>query len=395
MATETQTMTVIDTVTGPSDQMIPQPSGNPTNILKLSTQGNVNMEMVTTADKERYDKIIKTVDTKDINSILNYGSELQSQTTRTSNTLISSVRTSDVNDELGGYIDTLLAEIGTIDVEELKPKKGLMGVLSKIPVLRKVVSNIEKIWKKYDTIEENLASISDKIIATRGLSLTINNALQKEFEHNVQYMKIVEDHIVAGKIKLEELNNTLNTMLANPTQYETYQISDMQNFIHNFDRRISDLIIMHHIFKESLPKIRLIQNNNIQTANKAQSIVTLTLPIWRTELGMAVALTKQRKAIEIQKKVSDATNQIIKKNADLLYQNSIDIARENERGVVDMETLRHSTQKIIQTIRECKDIHIQGEKQRREIEAEIIKLDGELQASIQNQALNASNNLLR
>ena len=140
------------------------------------------------------------------------------------------------------------------------------------------------------------------------MSLSINNSLQKEFEHNIEYAKIIEDHIVAGKLKLEELQQQLDAMLAKPTEYETWEISDMQDFIHNFDRRISDLTVMHHIFKESLPKIRLIQNNNIQTANKAQSIVSTTLPVWKCELAMAVALTKQRKATAIQKKISDTTN---------------------------------------------------------------------------------------
>ena len=390
MATETQTMTAVDTVDGTT----PTANANPTNIIKLSPEGHVKHELITTTDKERYDKIVKTIDTKDINSILNYGSELQNQTNRTSNSLISSVRTSDINDEPGKHIDALLGEIGTIDVDELKPKTGLAKIVSNFPIIRKLVSNVERIWKKYDTIEKNLDDISNKILGTRLMSLTINNSLQKEFQHNVEYAKIIEDHIIAGKIKLDELNRQLDVMLANPTQYESWQISDMQNFIHNFDRRISDLTVMHHIFKESLPKIRLIQNNNIQTANKAQSIISTTLPIWKCELAMAVALTKQRKAVEVQKKVADATNQIIKKNADLLYQNSIDIARENERGVVDLETLRHSTQKIMETIRECKNIHDEGVRQRREIEAEIVKLDTELQAAIQNQSINSSN-LLR
>lgn len=392
MATELQTMTVVDTVDGLNK---PTVNANPTNIIKLSPEGHVKQELVTAADIERYNKIVKTIDTKDINSILNYGSELQSQTNRTSNSLISSVRTSDINDELGKHIDALLGEIGTIDVDELKPKTGLAKVFAKFPVIRKLVSNVERIWKKYDTIEKNLDEIANKILGTRLMSLTINNSLQKEFQHNVEYAKIIEDHIIAGKLKLEELSRELDVMVANPTQYESWQISDMQNFIHNFDRRISDLTVMHHIFKESLPKIRLIQNNNIQTANKAQSIISTTLPIWKCELAMAVALTKQRKAVEVQRKVADATNQIIKKNADLLYQNSVDIARENERGVVDLETLRHSTQKIMETIRECKNIHDEGVKQRREIEAEIVKLDTELQTAIQSQSISSANNLLR
>lgn len=394
--TETIPTTEIETVNGNAREIQVGSSGNPTNILKLSSDGSIKRELITSEDQARYDKILKSIDTKDINSTLNYGSELQSQTNRASNSLISSVRTCDVNDELGGYIDTLLAEIGTINVDELKPKKGLLGTLSRFPIIRKLITNVEKVWKKYDSIEKNIDEIANKILATRLMSLTVNNALQKEFQNNIEYAKIIEDHIIAGKIKLEELNRELDIMMANPTKYETWEITDMQDFIHNFDRRISDLVIMHHIFKESLPKIRLIQNNNIQTANKAQSIVSTTLPIWKSELAMAVALTKQRKAIDIQRKVADTTNQIIKKNADLLHQNSIDIARENERGVVDLETLRYSTQKIIETIRDCKEIHNQGVKQRREIEAEIVKLDTELQSAIQAQTLSHnSNNLLR
>lgn len=396
MATETVTPTaVIDTVNGSSDMVKVGGGGNPTSITKLTSEGYVNHDLVAPTDMERYDKIGKTIDTKDVNSVLNYGGELQTQTNRSSNNLLSTVRTSDINDELGGYIDNLLAEIGSIDVEELKPKKGLMGKLVRFPLLRKLITNVEKVWKKYDSIEKNLDEIAGKIQATRLMSISINNSLQKEFQHNLEYAKLVEDHIIAGKLKLEELSRELDMMIANPTKYESYEISDMQNFIHNLDRRISDLTIMHHIFKESLPKIRIIQNNNIQTANKAQSIITTTLPIWRYELAMAVALTKQRKAVEIQKKVADFTNELIKKNADLLHQNSVDIARENERGVVDLETLRHSTQKIIDTIRECKEIHTQGVKQRREIEVEIIKLDTELQSAIQQQTITGTNNYLK
>lgn len=393
MATEKQVQTItIDTINSAPIE-VPSAEVNPNSrMVKLEKDGQVNISLMSEGDKEKYGKLAKSINVKDINSVVNFGSELQQTMNRSSNALLSAVRTNQAGNEIGGLVDNLLSELSCIDVDELAPKGKVKQFLRRIPILKHLVTSVDKIMRKYDTVEKNVDAIAKKIAATRIVSLRDNNALQKMFQDNVEYVKQIEELIIAGKLKQSEIASQLEHMLANADDYEPYEISDIQEFATSLDRRISDLMTLHYVMKQSLPQIRLVQNNNLQTANKAQSIIATTIPVWRNQLSIAVALNNQRNSIVAQRKVVDATNEIMKRNADMLHQNSIDVARENERSIIDIETLRQTTQKLIDTIREVKEIHEQGALQRREVETELMRIETELETTMktENQCLQAT-----
>lgn len=347
----------------------------------IDDNGNINIAAISEEDKKRYSQLTRNLVVTDINSISNYGSDIQNVMGKYSNDFLTAVRTPQ-SGEIGTLITDLLSELDYIDVDELKEPSALTKVIRKIPILNKLVKSVDKILNKYDSIAENVDTISKKIAVTRLSSLRDNNALQTMFENNIIYGKQIEDLIVAGKIKLDEVNSTLNEMMENQDQYEPHQIQDVQEFAHNLERRLSDMMALRYVIKQSLPQIRTVQYNNIAIADKAQSIISTTIPVWKNQLSIAVALHNQKANIEAHRKITETTNTILKKNAEMLRQNSTDVARENERSVIDIETLRDTTRQLIDTIKEVKQIHEEGAAKRKAAEEEILKIESELDTNM-------------
>lgn len=347
----------------------------------IDDNGNINISAISEEDKKRYSQLTRNLVVTDINSISNYGSDIQNVMGKYSNDFLTAVRTPQ-SGEIGTLITDLLSELDYIDVDELKEPSALTKVIRKIPILNKLVKSVDKILNKYDSIAENVDTISKKIAVTRLSSLRDNNALQTMFENNIIYGKQIEDLIVAGKIKLDEVNSTLNEMMENQDQYEPHQIQDVQEFAHNLERRLSDMMALRYVIKQSLPQIRTVQYNNIAIADKAQSIISTTIPVWKNQLSIAVALHNQKANIEAHRKITETTNTILKKNAEMLHQNSTDVARENERSVIDIETLRDTTLQLIDTIKEVKQIHEEGAAKRKAAEEEILKIESELDTNM-------------
>lgn len=347
----------------------------------IDDNGNINISAISEEDKKRYSQLTRNLVVTDINSISNYGSDIQNVMGKYSNDFLTAVRTPQ-SGEIGTLITDLLSELDYIDVDELKEPSALTKVIRKIPILNKLVKSVDKILNKYDSIADNVDTISKKIAVTRLSSLRDNNALQTMFENNIIYGKQIEDLIVAGKIKLDEVNSTLNEMMENQDQYEPHQIQDVQEFAHNLERRLSDMMALRYVIKQSLPQIRTVQYNNIAIADKAQSIISTTIPVWKNQLSIAVALHNQKANIEAHRKITETTNTILKKNAEMLRQNSTDVARENERSVINIETLRDTTRQLIDTIKEVKQIHEEGAAKRKAAEEEILKIESELDTNM-------------
>ena len=347
----------------------------------INEKGEVNLSLLSPKQVERCNSLNKSLVVTDINSISNYGADLQHTMTRYSNDFLKAVRGSQ-GGEVGELINNLLTELDYVDVDELKEPSAIKKLIRKIPILKSLVGSVEKVLHKYDSIQKNVDTIQKKIEVTRLTAMRDNNALQTMFENNIQYGKQVDELIIAGKLKLQEVNEQLNEMMANPQNYESHEIQDVQEFAHNLERRLSDMMTLRYVVKQSLPQIRTVQYNNIAIADKAQSIIATTIPVWKYQLSIAVALHNQKGNIEAHRRVTDTTNTILKKNAEMLRQNSVEVAKENERSVVSIETLRESTQQLIETIKEVKQIHEEGAAKRREAEAEIMKIESELDNSM-------------
>lgn len=348
---------------------------------RISDKGDVNIENLSPSEIERYSRLNSSLNIRDINSVSNFGSELQGTMTKYSNDFLNAVRTSKCG-EIGTLIDNLLTELGYIDIDDLAEPNSFKKFVRKIPVLNKLLKSVEKVIKKYDTIAKNVDDISQKITSMRMLALRDNNALQTMFNNNMVYGSQIEELIIAGKIKLNEIDNKLSEMQEHSENYDAHEIQDVQTFKNNLERRLNDMLILRYVIKQSLPQIRTVQYNNIAIADKAQSIIATTIPVWRNQLSIAVALHNQKNSITAQRKITDTTNQILLKNAELLKENSVYAAKENERTVIDVETLRQTTSKLIETIREVKQIHEEAAKNRHMTEIELQKVERDLEAAM-------------
>lgn len=362
----------------------PSPSNSnnavPATYQRMDKEGNIDLANLGQNEIDKLSSLNRSLVVSDTNSVLNYGSELQGTMEKYSNEFLRNVRTIDAG-EVGSNINELLTELNYIDVDELN-QGGLKSFFSKIPGLRKLVVDVKKIFQKYDKVIVNVDRISNKIKAGRINSLKDNTALQSMFDNNVEYIKQMEELIVAGQYKLEELKQQLAVMDANPENYRDYEIADMREYVHRLDKRLADMKIIRYVMMQSLAQIRVVQNNNTAIADKAQSIISTTIPVWKNQLTIAVALYRQKANVEMQRQVSETTNTILEKNAELLRQNSINVASESEKTVVSLETLKKTTQSLISTLDEVKKIHEEGMRNREVLDKELQTLETELRKKV-------------
>ncbi|QEM12879.1 MULTISPECIES: toxic anion resistance protein [Mucilaginibacter] len=365
----------------PTNLDIPAAASPASNVpMKVDKQGNVNLDAIPNQDLQKYGEMGKDINPADVNSILNYGVEVQNSMEKYSNNFLTSVRTYN-SGEVGGLINELLTELNYIDVDELN-QNAFTSFISHIPFMKKLVVDTKKLFQKYDTVVNNIDKITNKIKAGRVNSLKDNSSLQTMFDSNITYIKQMEDLIIAGQLKYNELNEKLAVMDGNPTGYQDYEIADLRDFVNRLDKRLADLKVVRFIMLQSLAQIRVVQNNNTTIAEKAQSIVSTTIPVWKNQLTIAVALNRQKENVEMQKKISDTTNTILQKNAEMLKQNSIDVARENEKTVVSLDTLKKTTSSLIETLTEVKRIHDEGTANRRTLNTELQNLETELKKTV-------------
>lgn len=350
------------------------------NTALIDKDGNVNLTSITEAEISSYKSISNQLNENDANSILNYGADIQNSIAKQSDTFLTNVRTYN-SGEVGTLINDLLTELNYVDVDQLE-QSPFKRFLSKIPLLNKLITDVKKLFQEYDRITVNIEKISNKVKAGMINSVKDNSALQTMFDGNVNLIKEMEKHIIAGQIRFKELNEELAVMEANSAQYQDYQISDKRTFVNRLDKRLADMKIVRFILLQSLAQIRVVQNNNTSIAEKAQSILTTTLPVWKNQLTLAVALQRQKQNIEVQRRVSETTNTILQKNAEMLKQNSIEVAKENENTIVSLETLRMTTKSLIDTLTEVKQIHEQGTETRRQLDAGLQSLEQELKKGV-------------
>jgi uncharacterized protein YaaN involved in tellurite resistance len=348
----------------------------------IDKDGNVSLEKIPQNDLANYTNISNQLSEKDVNSIMNYGADIQNSIAKQSDTFLANVRTYN-SGEVGGHITELLTELNYIDVDQLD-QGPFKRFLSKIPLLNKLVVDIKKLFQQYDKITANVDKISNKIKAGMINSVKDNSALQTMFDGNVNLIKEIEKYIIAGQLKFKQASEELAAMEANSAQHQDYEIADKRNFVNRLDKRLADMKIVRFITIQNLAQIRVVQNNNTSIAEKAQSILTTTMPVWKNQLTLAVALQRQKANIEVQRKVSETTNTILQKNAEMLRQNSIEVAKENENTVVSLETLKQTTKSLIDTLTEVKAIHEQGTQTRRELDAGLQSLEAELKKNVVN-----------
>lgn len=345
---------------------------------RVEDTGEINTTALTPAREAYYKEIASVLNEKDITTISSYGSDLQRAMDSYSSDFLKQSFDSKTGIESAQLISNLLGELHEVDIDDLEAPTAWKKFLRRLPLVKKLVVSVEQIKAKYNTIEKNIDGIVKKLEATRQIAIRDNNLLQKQFENNCDYVDQLEDLIVAGKMKSEELDALIEDMKARSGEYEEYQISDIEEYKNSLDKRLTDLIALRYAFKQSLTQIRIIQRTNIMHANNTESQIAMTIPLWKNQLSLAVALYDQKQAIEVGTKVTDATNEMFKKNAEMMKTQAIAVANESQRMVIDVETLRKTTQELVATVEGVQKAQKVGAERRAAAEAEIAKLEKEM-----------------
>ena len=346
-------------------------------------QKTVSKASLTPEKIERYESIRKSLVVTDMNSINSYGSELSTIMSQNSDELLKAVRT-DNGGEVSKLTSELLGQLEMIDIDELGKENSWKTIMRKIPILRNFVPSIQQILNKYDTISDTVSKISEKIQAVSMVSKRDNTALQIIFDNDVNYIKQIRELIEAAQLKHEEITNQLYEMRENPDKYETYEMTDVANFANALEKKISEMGQVEYAMKMNVMQIRACQQNNNLIANKADTFVSTVLPVWKTQLSISIMLENNKKNSQAVKEMSDTSNRIIEKNAELLKMNSITTAKEAERGIFDIQSLQKSTDLMIQTINEVNNIHDKAYEERKKIAEQIVKMENQMHDAIQH-----------
>jgi uncharacterized protein YaaN involved in tellurite resistance len=329
-------------------------------------------------DKKMVSDFAEKIDITNTNMILQYGAAPQKKIAGFSESALSKVRTKDLG-EVGNMITNLIGELKDFSTEE-KPK-GIFGMF------KKAANNISNLKTKYDKAEVNVDKICNVLEGHQIQLLKDIAMLDEMYSINLVYFKELSMYILAGKKKLEKVRKTVLPELvakanASNLPEDSQAANDMANLCDRFDKKIHDLELTRIISIQMAPQIRLVQNNDTLMAEKIQSTLVNTIPLWKSQMVIALGVAHSQQAMEAQREVTNMTNELLRKNAETLKTATIETAKESERGIVDIETLKHTNQTLISTLDEVVKIQEQGRQKRQEAELEIGRIEGELKKKL-------------
>jgi len=338
----------------------------------------LKVEELSEDEKKRVDEILGQFDINDSQGIIQYGVGAQSNISNFADSILSQVKAKDTG-EVGATLTDLMLTVKDLDVDSLNEE----SFMSKIPLLGNLVSGAKKFVAQYQSIEHHMEEITDELSKSRMLLLKDVTLLDNLYDKNKEYLKELDFYILAGEIKLKELQEkTLPEMKAaaadSKDTLDAQKVQDLTQMINRFEKKIHDLKLSRMVSIQTLPQVRLIQNNDQLLVEKIQSSILNTIPLWKNQVVIAISLYRQKKALKVQKEVSEATNDLLSKNADMLKDSSLEIARESEKGIVEIETLKKVHENLISTIDETIKIQEEGRVKRQEAEVELNKLEDEL-----------------
>lgn len=348
---------------------------------EAEVEKSLNYDALSDAEKQAIDVFLSKLDIKDTNQILQYGVGAQTKISKFSDSVLDNVKTKSTG-EVGGLLTDLVVQIKDFDGDIPKEeKKGLLGIFNNAK------KQIEKLVAKYDKVENNIDKIEKQLEGHKLQMMKDIAVFDTMYEKNLEYFKELSLYIIAGDKKLEELKTvTLPEMQRRAEesgeQTDVQAVNDMSNMINRFEKKIYDLKTTRIISIQMAPQIRLIQNNDSELVEKIQSSIINTIPLWKNQIVIALGLTNAKNALGAQKQVTDITNEMLKKNSELLKQGTIEVAKESERAVVDVETLQKTNKDIIETLDTMLQIHAEGRAKRAEAEEELLKIEGELKTKL-------------
>lgn len=340
----------------------------------------VKEEEVNLSPEERrmVEEFAAKIDLHSSNMILQYGAGVQKKMADFSETALENVRTKDLG-EVGEMLASVVSELRTLEEEE--EDKGFFSFF------KKSGNKLANMKAKYEKAEENVERICDALESHQIQLLKDIAMLDKMYELNVTYFKELSMYIAAGKRKLEEVRNTEMAQLEAKAKgsglpEDAQAVSDLSSLCNRFDKKIHDLELTRAVSLQMAPQIRLVQSNDTLMSEKIQSTIVNTIPLWKSQMVLAIGVENSAKAAKAQREVTDMTNALLRKNAETLKMATIETAKETERGIVDMETLKATNESLIATLDEVMKIQTEGKEKRRAAEVELNRMEGELKQKL-------------
>ena len=370
-AAEEITLTLGDVPATPATPKIEEPKPEPEPVV-------LDDSMLSEAEKKAVEDFAKKIDIMDSSLVLQYGAAAQKNVAGFSENALASVRTKDLG-EVGQSLSKLVAELKEFGEEE--EKKGLFSFL------KKTENKLETMKAQYSKVETNVDKIVRELENHQVVLLKDVAMLDQMYELNLKYYKELTMYILAGKKKLADVRaNDLPKLKAKAeasgAQEDAQAYNDMVQMCERFEKKLHDLELTRMISIQMGPQTRLLQNNDTLMVEKIQSSIVNTIPLWKSQMVLALGLEHSRQATAAQSAVTDMTNQLLKKNADMLKMGTIETAREAEKSVVSIETLQHTNEQLISTLDEVLTIQREGAEKRRAAEAELGKIEGELKKKL-------------
>ena len=337
------------------------------------------LEKLSPAEQAAVKAFAEKIDVLNTEQVMNYGSNAQKNISEFSEAALNSVRTKDLG-EVGGMLGDLVVELQGLNFDP-EEKKGFLGLF------KKTTQNIASLKAQYDKAEVNVDKIVESLEKHEVVLMKDISMMDKMYERNLEYMKELTMYIIAGKLKIEQLRNEVLPKYQQKAQEsglpeDAQAANDFANLIGRFEKKIHDLELTRTISIQMSPQIRMIQNNDSLMAEKIRSSIVNTIPLWKSQMVLALSLYHSDQAMKAQREVTDVTNQLLTKNAQALHQGSVAIAKETERGIVDIETLKKTNQELISTLDEVRQIQDDGRAKRMQAEEELGRIEGELKQKL-------------
>ena len=337
------------------------------------------LEKLSPAEQAAVKAFAEKIDVLNTEQVMNYGSNAQKNISEFSEAALSSVRTKDLG-EVGGMLGDLVVELQGLNFDP-EEKKGFLGLF------KKTSQNIASLKAQYDKAEVNVDKIVESLEKHEVVLMKDISMMDKMYERNLEYMKELTMYIIAGKLKIEQLRKEELPKYQQKAQEsglpeDAQAANDFANMIGRFEKKIHDLELTRTISIQMSPQIRMIQNNDSLMAEKIRSSIVNTIPLWKSQMVLALSLYHSDQAMKAQREVTDVTNQLLTKNAQALHQGSVAIAKETERGIVDIERLKKTNQELISTLDEVRQIQDDGRAKRIQAEEELGRIEGELKQKL-------------
>lgn len=367
------------------EKRVQQAEDSSPNLVPEKAVGRIaqTVEELTPAERAEVDKIKEGLDLTDSAAIIDFGTTAQKNIADFSDSILSNVRTKD-----SGYVGELLSELLT-NVKSFEPKSSEGGFLKKLPLVGSLVGKAQTVMQGYEKVSVQVEKVKTSLQKARMLMMKDVSMLDSLFTKNLEYFKTLELYIRAGEEKLQEMREVTLPKLraqaaASSDPMAAQVVSDFENAVERFEKKVHDLKISKTISIQTAPQIRLIQNNDKVLIDRVQSAIYNAIPLWKNQMVIALGLTNQRKVLSMQHSVNEMTNDLLKKNAEMLKVGTIETTKENERSIVDIETVRKVNDDLVTTIETTLKIQQEGREKRRAAEAELVALEGRLKKALES-----------